>query len=62
MQKEEYLDSLPTYRLKILRDQWKDIWLKRPNYWIAETEYKLLDAIIRAREHKQTWTISPDTL
>jgi hypothetical protein len=54
MQKEEYLDSLPTYRLKILRDQWKDIWLQRPNYWIAETEYKLLDTIICAREHKQT--------
>jgi len=50
--KEEYLDSLPTERIKLLRDEWKDIWLQRPNYWIAETEYKLLDRILAAREQK----------
>jgi hypothetical protein len=52
--KEEYLDTLPTHRLKLLRDEWKDIWLRRPKHWIAEKEYKTLDAIIRLREHKQT--------
>jgi hypothetical protein len=53
-EKEDYLDSLPTSRLKVLREEWKDIWLQRPNYWVAEAEYKLLDAIICLREHKQT--------
>jgi hypothetical protein len=52
--KEEYLDSLPIERIKQLRDEWKDIWLQRPYYWIAEVEYKLLDRILSAREQKQT--------
>jgi hypothetical protein len=28
--KEEYLDSLPTDRIKLLRDEWEEIWLQRP--------------------------------
>ena len=52
--KEEYLDIMSTNQLKLLRDEWKAIWLKRPNHWIAEKEYKTLDAIIRLRENKQT--------
>jgi hypothetical protein len=52
--KEEYLNSLPTERIKQLRDEWKDIWLHRPNYWIAEVEYKMLDRIVTLREQKQT--------
>ena len=60
--KEEYLNSLPTDRIKLLRDEWEEIWLQRPHYWIAEVEYKLLDRILALREQKQTWTISPDTL
>lgn len=52
--KQDYLDTLSTTRLKLLRDEWEDIWLQRPNHWIAEEEYKLLDRIIAAREQKQT--------
>jgi hypothetical protein len=52
--KEEYLNSLPSHRIKLLRDEWKEIWLQRPHYWIAEVEYKLLDRITAAREQKQT--------
>lgn len=52
--KQDYLDTLSTTRLKLLRDEWEDIWLQRPHYWIAEEEYKLLDRIIAAREQKQT--------
>jgi hypothetical protein len=50
--KEDYLNSLPTDRIKLLRDEWKEIWLQRPHYWIAETEYKLLERIAAAREQK----------
>jgi hypothetical protein len=53
-QKEEYLESLSTHRLKVLRDEWKRIATARPHYWIATTEYKLLDRIIADRENKQT--------
>ena len=52
--KEEYLNSLPTDRIKQLRDEWKDIWLHRPHYWIAEVEYKMLDRIVARRDQKQT--------
>jgi hypothetical protein len=52
--KEEYLNSLPTDRIKLLRDEWQEIWIQRPHYWIAEVEYKLLDRIAAAREQKQT--------
>lgn len=53
-EKEQYLNSLPTERIKLLRDEWKEIWLQRPHYWIAETEYKLLDRVVALREQKQT--------
>jgi len=52
--KEEYLNSLPTERIKQLRDEWQEIWLQRPHYWIAEVEYKMLNRIVALRQQKQT--------
>ena len=52
--KEEYLNSLPTERIKQLRDEWQEIWLHRPHYWIAEVEYKMLNRIVAARQQKET--------
>lgn len=53
-EKEQYLNGLSTGRISALRHEWKKVIEQRPNYWIAEEEYKLLTKILYKRIGKQT--------
>lgn len=53
-EKEQYLNSLSTGKIKVLRQEWKKIVDQRPDYWIARDEYDLLTRILYKRIGKQT--------